>query len=111
MFYKLNPDHSVEPVDDVITWAKLFQLDRQLADTSIPQEIGPPIRVSTVFLGLDHGHCEKHPLIFESMVFGGGALLDGECERYCTWEAAMAGHEQMVARVRQVLSETRVLTE
>lgn len=54
-------------------------------------------RVSTVFLGLDHGWGEGPPVLYETMVFGGP--LDGECERYCTRAEAVAGHALMVARV------------
>lgn len=57
------------------------------------------VRVSTVFLGLDH-QFEKggRPLIFETMVFGGS--LDDECERYSTWAEAETGHAAMVERVK-----------
>lgn len=54
--------------------------------------------ISTVHLGLDHRFGEGPPLIFETMVFGGG--LDQECDRYSTIEQAHAGHERMVDRVR-----------
>lgn len=55
-------------------------------------------KVSTVWLGLDHQFGDGPPLIFETMVFDGP--LDQECERYSTEEQAIAGHEQMVARVK-----------
>lgn len=61
-------------------------------------EIGD-VLVSTVWLGLDH-NCsdEGPPLIFETMVFG--ESLDGEKRRYSTEAEAIAGHAEMVARVR-----------
>ncbi|PZR71766.1 MAG: hypothetical protein DLM66_00060 [Candidatus Dormiibacter spiritus] len=55
-------------------------------------------RISTVFLGLDHGLGDYPPILFETMVFGGP--LDGEMDRYSTWDQAEAGHEQMVERVQ-----------
>lgn len=55
--------------------------------------------VSTVFLGIDHQYGSGKPILFETMVFGG--LLDGEQVRYCTWEEAEAGHEEMVKRVKE----------
>ena len=59
--------------------------DRHVGDTAIGE-----VRVSTVFLGSDHGS-EDVPMIFETMVFGGP--LDEEYRRYSTWEMARAGHE------------------
>ena len=50
--------------------------------------------VSTVFLGLDHGHNEERPMVFETLVFGGA--MDGDMERYSTWKEAEAGHWKMV---------------
>jgi hypothetical protein len=54
-------------------------------------DAGPGIDVRTDFLGLGD-------LPFETMVFGGP--LDGETDRYDTWERAEAGHAAMVTRVR-----------
>lgn len=51
------------------------------------------IRVSTVFLGLDHQWGDGPPILFETMVF-----IDGEgghdyfCDRYATWDEAIMGH-------------------
>jgi hypothetical protein len=65
--------------------------------------------VSTVFLGIDHRFFDDGPpILFESMVFAnptpGAAFpdeLEGLMDRYCTWDEAEAGHEAMVAKVRQ----------
>jgi hypothetical protein len=51
-----------------------------------------------VFLGLDHSHGGGPPLLFETLVFGGPLADEGD--RYPTRAAALAGHDQMVARVR-----------
>jgi hypothetical protein len=76
---------------DLLTWAQWFETaERHVADTWVT----PTLRVSTVFLGLDHQYGEGPPLVFETMVFEGG---DGqECERYSTWAAAEQGHQAMV---------------
>ena len=56
------------------------------------------IRVSTVFLGLDHNFgWDGPPVLFETMVFGGEH--DREQERYCTWDEAEAGHKRYVELV------------
>lgn len=93
--YKLNPDHSVEPCPDLFEWAIRFEeVDRQVADTTIED-----VRISTVFIGLDHsfGRHEGPPLVFETMVFGG--KYDGYQDRYCTWDKAVLGHQEMCNKV------------
>ena len=54
--------------------------------------------VSTVHLGLDHQCGEGRPLIFESMIFGGGP--DQTQVRYSTMVEAHAGHARLVEQVR-----------
>ena len=58
------------------------------------------VKVSTVWLGLDHNlglHGEK-PLIFETMIFGGDHSED--CYRYSTKEEALDGHNTVVENLR-----------
>ena len=51
--------------------------------------------VSTVWLGMDHGHGDNEsPVIFESMVFCFGEGI--ECWRYRTMEKAKEGHAKLV---------------
>lgn len=55
--------------------------------------------LSTVFLGIDHNYANSGvPILFESMIFGGGDL-DESMERYPTWETAASGHLQICARI------------
>lgn len=57
-------------------------------------------QVSTVWLGLNHNWSpDGPPLIFETMVFGGGNH-DLDMDRYSTLAGALAGHEQMCLLVR-----------
>lgn len=57
------------------------------------------IRISTVFLGLDHSFTPgAEPILFETMIFGGA--LDQEMDRCCTYEAAIKMHELMIERVK-----------
>ena len=83
---------------DVLKWAEWFETaDRTVAKT----EIGA-IQVSTVFLAIDHNFGgEGRPILFGTMVFGGGDELDKRGERYCTREEAIAGHGRWVAKVVQ----------
>jgi hypothetical protein len=66
--------------------------------------------VSTVFLGIDHRFFSEDgpPVLFETMIFANPrpdeafpGELDGMMRRYATWDEAEAGHEEMVAEVRQ----------
>ena len=71
---------------DLETWAKWFETtDRHLAEDKIGD-----VRVSTVFLGLDHSFFGGKPLLFETMIFGGNN--DQYQARYPTKEEALAGH-------------------
>src|SRR5204863_9223826 len=91
--YKLE-GHKAVAVDDLLEWGRWLQT----ADRRVGLDIFGDIRVSTVFLGLDHSFGGGAPLLFETMVFGGP--LAGEQERYSTWEQAEAGHKLMVEKVR-----------
>lgn len=69
-------------------WMEKWE-DRRVAETEIEG-----VRVSTVFLGLDHSDFTRSstPVLFETMIFGGEH--DAYQERCCTWDEA----EQMHAR-------------
>lgn len=56
------------------------------------------VRVSTIFLCIDHGWGEGPPIIFETMVFGGP--LDQEQWRYSTEAQALAGHARAIKWVK-----------
>ncbi len=91
MKFRLDGKNPV-PCSDVIEWGKWFEKsNRHVADTKIGD-----VRVSTVFLGLDHGFGSA-PILFETMVFGGN--FDEEMNRYHTWEEAEKGHAEMVRKV------------
>ena len=56
------------------------------------------VKVSTVFLGIDHNfRGEGPPLLFETMVFGGP--LNETQERCSTWAEAEAQHAHILGRV------------
>ncbi len=58
-------------------------------------EVGNAL-VSTVFLGLDQGDEPNEPVLWQTLVSGGP--LDGECDRYTSYEAAKKGHEAWLTR-------------
>lgn len=89
-------------------WARLFE-DMQyrfVGQATIVTDAGTKYRVSTVWLGMDHGyHPDSRPVIFETMVFideaGSDAVswVDHYQDRYCTEAEAKAGHQAMVDMV------------
>lgn len=88
-------DHNKEPIEaDLMTWARWFETaNRTVKATDIGE-----VRISTVFLGLDHSFSETGPpILYETMVFGGP--LDEFQWRYSSREAALAGHARAVAKV------------
>ena len=91
--YTLDANHEVHECD-LLTWARALDNTRRVA----AYEKGD-VLVSTVFLGLNHRFGDGPPLLFETLVFGGP--LDGEMDRYSTWDEAVAGHNAIVARVQQ----------
>jgi hypothetical protein len=79
-------------------WMELFRQDRRVAYT----DLGLRGRVSTVWLGLDHGYPppwgdDVRPLIYETLVFD-GPLADAML-RYTTLGQARTGHQFMVMRL------------
>jgi len=96
-------DRNGQPIDDVIEWGRKFEdMDsRRVALDEIPCG-DESVRVSTVFLGLDHNYFDDGPpLIFETMVFGGPPAVDQWQRRYATEEEAREGHEVAVAALRR----------
>lgn len=96
-WYRLMPDHSVVAAvtdangragDEFYEWF-------EKADRRVALDSRGAIRVSTVFLGLDHNHFGSGPpLLFETLVQGGPN--DGDMMRYSTWDEAIAGHARML---------------
>lgn len=72
----------------LLKWGQWMQsADRRVAETMVEG-----VRVSTVFLGLDHGWGGKGPpVIFETMIFGGEHNQDYQT-RCCTWDEAEKMH-------------------
>ena len=94
--------HKAVPTD-LMTWAKWLEVNqgrRHVADETVDG-----VRVSTVFLGLNHAWGSGPPLLFETMVFGG--MLDQEQDRCSTWEEAESMHARMKERVKNKGSNQR----
>lgn len=100
---------------------------KHVARTDITSASDPAIkyRVSTVWLGLDHGYGSDQPLIFETMVFPGEpdperyrgtfdpdpAWLDMLCRRYTNELDAQLGHEETVILVAATVPDELITNE
>ena len=95
LYWMLDARGELVETDDVRVWGQWFETaERQVAQDTIGD-----VRVSTVFIGLDHSFGSGPPLLWESMIFGGP--LDGHMDRYTSRAAAIDGHQAMVAEVRK----------
>lgn len=98
--YIEHEDGSIEAVD-LMTWARWFEThDRHVVNDILPDGV----RVSTVFLGLDHSFSLNGlPILFETIIFGGSH--DQYMDRYHTRDEAIAGHAKAVAIAKGELEE------
>ena len=109
-FYKLDENKNVKPCT-AAQWAQQLEDMRSNNSKHVADECIGDIRISTVWLGLDHGfnlHNSKNyrPLVFETMVFKDGNGLECYCRRYSTWEEAELGHERAIQWVREGCKES-----
>lgn len=92
--YILDENRNPVPVDTLEEWASRFERENR----HVGHDTIGGMRISTVFLGLDHSFSsEGPPLLFETMVFGGeGSHLEDFCVRAATWDEALANHQAAV---------------
>jgi hypothetical protein len=111
--YILGTDGEPIHTTDTLAWGRWMETaDRHVAKTKLGI-----YWISTVFMGLDHSFGSGGPpVLWETMVFGemvysefSGREIrdtvdrDGYFARYSSKEAALLGHEMIVARVREEL--------
>lgn len=108
-----------------LQWAATFEggPDKREELKRVAQAFVGPCWISTVWLGIDHRFGKGPPLIFETMIFvrPDGPVhpsiqeMDNECWRCSTEAQALAGHDQVVAAVRNLLADVeaadQVMTE
>lgn len=107
-YYTCDDNGNPIPTDDILEWGRWLENtdNRRVAQDLDEADEGKTIRVSTVFLGVDHSFgFGGPPVLWETFVFGG--LLDGEMDRYTSKEAALLGHQQMCERVMATLAKNR----
>lgn len=93
--YILDKDKNPVVCNDLILFAEFMSnySNKVVCNTQID---ALNTRVSTVFLGIDHGF-NGSLILFETMIFGGEH--DESCSRYSTWAEAEAGHKKWVEKV------------
>jgi hypothetical protein len=98
--YILGPDGEPVRCPDLLEWCRWYES----ADQRVACDEAAGVRVSTVFLGLDHGLARRlcanvpaPPILWETMVFGGEH--NGRVERYSSRADALAGHRELCREV------------
>jgi hypothetical protein len=93
--YILDEKGEPVPCASLMEWAKWIEGG---GSRRVAEDFVGDVRVSTVFLGLDHSFVDGPPVLWETMIFGGPH--DEYQERYTSREAALAGHTAAVALAR-----------
>lgn len=93
--YILNERDEPEACEELLTWARWFEVS---GSRIVARDLVGDVRVSTVFLGLDHLFTEgSAPMLLETMIFDGPH--DGYQERYASKADALEGHRKALAIV------------
>lgn len=95
--YILDANSNPVKVDSLDEWARWYEKNHNNRHVGLTKFDGD-IRVSTVFLALDHNFDYGPPILYETMVFGGE--YNGEQERYSTRAEALKGHMRWVQKVK-----------
>ena len=76
----------------LMEWASWFETigNRRIKLTKFSKNI----KISTVFLGIDHNFYGGEPVLFETMIFGGDR--DEECIRYSSVDDSLKRHDKIV---------------
>lgn len=112
--YIINDKGEISTVD-LMTWARWLESEQGSRDKQIGNTQLPEVRVSTVFLGLDHNFGGGKPILFETMVFENRTTqidlqgkpysthkpIEDYSNRYHTLEEAKKGHEGIVRLCEQ----------
>jgi hypothetical protein len=98
--YILDADNNPVLEPDIWKWAKWYETaNRHVGNTVLGN-----IKISTVFLGLDHGFGGfGPPVLWETIIFGGEH--DDYQERYTSYKRAVNGHKLAVDMVKKELFE------
>lgn len=94
-----NKDGTISETDNVHEWAMWMETADRVVGRDDIEIDGEEVRISTVFLGIDHSFgLGGPPVLFETMIFNG--KHNDYQERYCTLEEAKVGHLLAVEMAR-----------
>jgi hypothetical protein len=97
--YILDANGNPVVCNDLIEWATWYESarDRRVAFDQVGE-----VKISTVFLGLDHNFAMTGPpILWETMIFGGP--FDREMYRYTTRDLALIGHADALLMVKTTM--------
>lgn len=107
MYYNLDGNNKIVPCDRD-GWVDLYNTEEGQKRRRVGRDEVEGKEVSTVFLAMDHGYGGK-PMCFETMVFDeDGKGYDIYCERYSTWNEAVAGHQKAIQWVKDGCKENEL---
>ncbi len=99
--YILNSDGEPELCEDIQKWGAWMAVhveERLIAVSTDGKGEPGAVKISTVFMGLDHSFGETdNPVLFETRITNG--IHDGYVEQYSTRKAALEGQDKAVKRV------------
>jgi hypothetical protein len=104
--YVLDAAGNPIPEDDLETWARWYERAREARRVAL--DVTEHFRISTIFLGLDHGHDGGSPVLWETMAF-----IDGQSVaqwRYRSKALARRGHQVFCrwARIQEMKAKREV---
>lgn len=105
--YLLDDQGNPYPSDDMHAIGELLgNIEKRRVAKTEKDVAGHHLRVSTVFLVLDHNHDyeNNNPILFETMLFiDGSSEISSATRRYYTRQEATEGHEEVVDDMERVL--------
>jgi hypothetical protein len=100
-WYILDNNHKPvnKPVLEAAKWMEDNPNRKRVAYDELTDLNGDEVRVSTVFLGLDHSWIPGgNPVLWETMIFG-GEHDQAYQERYTSYEDALEGHQKALTLI------------
>lgn len=90
-YYRLDENNNPR-ICNIYQWSEFMNNPRRIV--AVDHFEDSEVRISTVFLGIDHGFFETEPVLFETMIFAPGKDYDQRQWRCCTWKEAVAQHAE-----------------
>lgn len=101
-----------EPLPSIVAYLNYLHQCKSIHGHYDPSRVGVsrcgPLRVSTIWLGLDLYPESSFPRFFETMVFLSGRPMPGWTRRYGTLDDALRGHSEVTACVYEVVTDIAV---